>query len=492
MQIALYLGLFIGSLGLSQNKIDSEILREAASSPKNTHVLVFLKQKADLSKAALLETKEEKTRYVYETLSLHSQVYQAEISSWLKEKGADFRNFYIVNAIAVYNPDIDLLKQIAEREEVERIALDPRIKLDLPTPSFMFELQSSPDSSQIADNLKYIGATRVWEEFGVFGEGIVLASQDTGADWQHPALIRKYRGYEAHQVSHDYHWHDAIHHSITGHDKKCGYNLRFPCDDNDHGTHTIGTMLGSDQNGKIIGVAPEAQWIACRNMDAGDGRPSTYLECFEFFLAPYPYGADPRINGNPNLSPHIINNSWSCPKSEGCKGDEILDALKALKSAGIMVVVSAGNEDPNCSSISDQPASHSRWSLRVGAFDHRKDRIARFSSRGPSLYDGAVGPDPVAPGVDILSSVPGGEYESWMWSGTSMAGPHVAGVVALLWSARPDLIGKIDESINLLKKAAKPKAADQLCGERKISEIPNNTFGWGILDAYETLKLALN
>src|SRR5690606_10163963 len=133
---------------------------------------------------------------------------------------------------------------------------------------------------------------------------------------------------------------------------------------------------------------PNAKWIACRNMDGGNGTPATYLECFEWLLAPYAYGKNPMVDGNPAMAPHVINNSWGCPPEEGCTGDEILPALQAMKAAGIMVVVSAGNDGPGCGTIQSPPAIHSALSFSVGAYNHRgSGSIATFSSRGPSSFD---------------------------------------------------------------------------------------------------------
>ena len=105
-----------------------------------------------------------------------------------------------------------------------------------------------------------------------------------------------------------------------------------PIDDHDHGTHTTGTMIGDDGGSNLTGVAPGAKWIGCRNMNAGNGQPSTYIACMEYFLAPWPHGGDPETDGRPEYSPHIINNSWGCPPSEGCDAGTLLDASRSSRS----------------------------------------------------------------------------------------------------------------------------------------------------------------
>jgi subtilisin family serine protease len=343
------------------------------------------------------------------------------------------------------------------------------------------------------ENIVRIGATKVWEDAHVRGEGIVIAGQDTGVQWNHPALIHQYRGSLANgQVNHNYNWHDAIHRHLdpTEEKSKCGYDTQVPCDDVGHGTHTIGTVVGDDGKGNQIGVAPKAQWMACKNMDNGLGTPASYIECFEFFLAPYPLNGNPLKDGDPAKAPHIMNNSWGCTPEEGCKGDEILPSLQAMKKAGILVVASAGNDGPGCSTISDPPAWHSGLTLSIGAFDHRNDKIASFSSRGPSALDGGIGPNIAAPGVSIRSSVPGNRYESFMWSGTSMAGPHAVGAAALLWSANNNLIGDIDQTISLIEKGAEAKTSNENCGGVPGTHVPNNTYGYGLLNVHKAVLAA--
>lgn len=159
-----------------------------------------------------------------------------------------------------------------------------------------------------------------------------------------------------------------------------------------------------------------------------------------------------------------------------------------MKKAGILVVASAGNEGSGCGSIDAPPAWHTGMTLSVGAVDHRSDTIAYFSSRGPSAVDGGIGPNVSAPGVVIRSSVPKDRYESAMWSGTSMAGPHAVGATALLWSFNKNLIGHIDETISLIEKTAEAKTTRESCGGVPGTHIPNNTYGSGLLNVYQTIS----
>src|SRR5205085_7688764 len=117
----------------------------------------------------------------------------------------------------------------------------------------------------------------------------------------------------------------------------CGTDSVLPCDDSGHGTHTMGTAVGSDGGTNKIGMAPGAKWIGCRNMDRGVGTPARYIECMEFFLAPYPVGGTP-AQGDPNLAPDITTNSWGCPPSEGCSATTLQAAVEAQRAAGIFMV----------------------------------------------------------------------------------------------------------------------------------------------------------
>jgi len=468
-----------------RTKASSALLRELDSG-KTADVLVRLAPLLDLEPPFPLQSKREKGRYVFEALRKHSLLTQESTLSALKRNGIEHRSFYIENLVQIPASKVDILRELAALPEVIGFDLNPTFRAhELPyqvPPSF------PPFASDIPENIKAVGAEKVWNELRVKGEGIVIAGQDSGYFWQHPALKNQYRGFVGLGVNHNYSWHDAIHSGASG---ACPANSPEPCDDTGHGTHTMGSMVGYDGGANKIGVAPEAKWIGCRNMNRGAGTAATYLECFEFFLAPYPLGGDPKKDGRPDLSPHVINNSWACPSSEGCKGGEFLGAVRALKAAGIVVVVAVGNEGPGCASAGDPPGSYSGEVVTVAAFDHRSSEIASFSSRGPSKFNGGIGANLSGPGSAVRSAVPGGGISDSGYdykSGTSMAAPHVAGVVALLWSAQPALIGNVAKTVELLEKTAKAKTSSQNCGAFPGSKVPNAVFGHGFIDAYSAIQ----
>ncbi len=163
-------------------------------------------------------------------------------------------------------------------------------------------------------------APDLWN-LGFTGTGIVVGNQDTGMRWTHDALKPHYRGWDGANADHNYNWHDSIHADINGNGTNpCGFNAMAPCDDHGHGTHTTGTAVGDDGAGNQIGVAPGAKWIGCHNMDEGVGRPETYTECFQWFIAPTDLAGQ---NADPTKRPHVMNNSWGCPTSELCAADSL-------------------------------------------------------------------------------------------------------------------------------------------------------------------------
>jgi hypothetical protein len=228
--------------------------------------------------------------------------------------------------------------------------------------------------------------------------------------------------------------------------------------------------------GNQIGMAPAAKWIGCRNMDQGNGTPARYLECMEWFLAPYPIGGG---QGDPLRAPDITVNAWHCPPSEGCSVDTLQAAVEAQAAAGIMTVVRADSSGPSCSTMEDPPSIYEA-AYTVGALNTGQDVIASFSSRGPVIIDGSnrIKPDISAPGTNVRSSYNSSDSDYATLSGTSMATPHIAGAMALLWCARPELRHNISESRAVLNEAAYFIAYKQ-CG---TPGPPNNVAGWGRVD----------
>jgi serine protease AprX len=452
------------------NKIAPWVVAQTANG-QQAEFMVVLADQADLRPAAGLPTKSEKGRFVRDVLWAKSLVTQRPILRWLREHGVEHRSYYIVNAILVKGTR-EIAQALAARPDVARIEGNPHIQNVIPEPVSAVETTSKPKvPAMIEPGITYTHAPEVWA-LGFRGQGITVAGADTGQRWTHNALKPHYRGWDGENADHDYSWHDSIHDSVGN---PCGNDSLEPCDDNGHGTHTIGTVIGDDGAGNQIGMAPGAKWIGCRNMDQGNGTPARYIECMEFFLAPYPVGGDPG-QGDPLKAPDITSNSWVCPPSEGCSANTLQAAVEAQAAAGIMMVAGAGNDGSNCSTVMYPPAIY-EVSYTVGALNTGTDTIAGFSSRGPVTIDGSnrIKPDITAPGTDTRSSYNTSDNAYASLSGTSMATPHIAGAMALLWCARPDLRHDIADSRTVLDNAAHFISSTQ-CGD---AGPPNNVYGWG-------------
>jgi len=461
--------------GVTASKIAPWVMEHTANG-QQAEFFVVLADQADLSGAASLPTKAEKGRYVYNTLLNKAQATQGPILQWLRERGIEHQPFYIINAILVKGGNREIAAALAARPDVARVEGNPVIHNDLPQPGPSVEappyLQRPETPDTIEPGINYTHAPQVWA-LGFTGQGIVIASADTGVRWTHNALKPHYRGWDGVNADHDYNWHDSIH-SGGG---VCGPNSPFPCDDFFHGSHTTGTAIGDDGMGNQIGMAPGAKWIGCRNMDQGNGTPARYIECMQWFLAPT------RINGmdpDPTKAPDITINSWGCPASEGCTvGNELQAAVEAQAAAGIMMVVAAGNSGSGCSTVSDPPSFYAA-SYTAGALNTGTDTIASFSSRGPVIRDGSnrIKPDITAPGTGTRSASNSGDNAYTNASGTSMATPHIAGAMGLLWSAIPSLRHQITASRDALNNSAH-FISSTLCG---AAGPPNNVYGWGRVD----------
>src|SRR5215813_11313803 len=427
---------------------------EHTANGQQAEFFVVLADQADLSPAAALGTKAEKGRFVYGALLNKAQTTQEPILQLLRDGGIEHQSFYIINAILVKGTR-QIAEALASRPDVARVEGNPVIHNDLPEPAAAPIQPLAPLT--IEPGISYTHAPQVWA-LGFTGQQIVVASADTGVRWTHNALKPHYRGWDGVTADHDYNWHDSIHDSVGN---PCGNDSTFPCDDFFHGSHTTGTAIGDDGMGNQIGMAPGAKWIGCRNMDVGNGTPARYIECMQWFLAPT------RINGNdpdPTKAPDITNNSWECPPSEGCSADTLQAAVEAQFAAGIMMVSAAQNSGPACSTVQNPPGIYEA-TYTAGALTTGTDNIAGFSSRGPVIVDGSnrTKPDISAPGTNTRSASNTSDNAYTIASGTSMATPHIAGAMALLWSAMPGLQNQIDPSRAALNNAA-VHIASTACG----------------------------
>jgi bacillopeptidase F len=451
-----------------QNKISKKVLINFEKDETITFLVKFKDQvnlepvvdetvkKAKQQEMTSFQTKLRKRSAIVTHLQANAEENQYSVKKYLnKEKNEGhvkkIESFYIVNAMAI-TATKDVMESLASYPEVDKIL--PNEKRKIIEPEQVSKPTAKINSDSVEWNIEKVGAPKLWDQ-GIDGTGVVVANIDTGVDWKHPALQSKYRGYNAADPmnsEHTFSWYDAVHGSTE------------PVDVNGHGTHTMGIMVGSepDRNNQI-GVAPGAKWMAVRAIDDdGTATDVDLLEAGEWILAP----KDAEGNPHPEKSPDIVNNSWG-------GGSELNDwyrpVVQAWRAADIFPVFSAGNGYASPGSVS-QPGNYPE-SFTVGALDS-DNHIAWFSLQGPSPYD-EIKPDASAPGVNILSALPNAQYESW--DGTSMAAPHIGGIVALVKQTNPSLT--VDEIEQMLLSNA-----TELTDEEYTTS-PNQAYGYGLVNA---------
>ncbi len=294
-------------------------------------------------------------------------------------------------------------------------------------------------------NIGTIGAPAIWDRAAT-GQGVVVATLDSGVDIDHPDLAARWRGGTSS-------WFDPY-----------GQQPSIPTDLTGHGTGVMGVIVGGGAGGTVIGVAPGAQWISARVFnDQGSSTTSAIHRAFQWLLDP---------DGDPATpdAPQVVNASWSFA-NPGCNLEFAPD-IQALRAAGILPIFAAGNFASATPSPANNPGA-----VAVGSTT-KTDAIAVDSSRGPSACGepSTTFPEFAAPGVAIRTADLGGLYATQ--SGTSLAAPHVAGALALMLSARPNL-DLADQEAALEQTALDLGPAG-----------PDNTFGAGRLDAAAALQWA--
>ncbi|MBI2864513.1 MAG: S8 family serine peptidase [Chloroflexi bacterium] len=448
----------------SLRKIEPQVLKELlAAKDGRARFIVQFEGSPDLSAARQQNDKAARRRAVVEALRSTAERIQRPALAKLeqgRQRGdvEEYQSLWLINGAAVRG-NRESLFSMAARPDVVAIRADRVRHLDLPATSGP-ENGGSPAAGveqlqSVEWNLHKIRADLVWASLNITGTGAVVASVDTGVDWQHPALIEKYRGNSGRGIiTHEGNWRDFTTDAS-----------QYPFDPYGHGTHVTGIMVGSDDNNEI-GVAPGAKWIAAKvfyrnpQTNVWEAQDSWIHSAFQWILQP---------EGNPDLAPDIVNASWG---STDGTDQTFQPDVEALLAAGIIPVFAAGNSGSGAGTV-NSPGSLD-VAFAVGATDSA-DVVASFSSRGPSPT-GRTKPEVSAPGVSIRSSYPG-SY-AYM-SGTSMATPHVSGILALLEQAKPNLLPV--EALSLITSTAQPWGASQ----------PNNDYGWGRVDAYGAVALAM-
>lgn len=435
------------------------------AAPKVTF-LVYMRETAPLEGIGTHRQLAARRVALVQTLQATAERSQADVKAMLnalqaQQRVARYTSYWVFNGLAVEG-DLSAAVALAQRPDVASLRAN-RVHRLAPQPSGV-----TLEVERLIDwNLTHIGADQVWDGLGVTGRGVVVANLDSGVDWTHPALRAAYRGYNASDPassSHDHNWFDPT----RTYPASPGPNRANISAWSDHGTHTMGTIVGSDAaTGRVTGVAPGAKWIAVKVFnDRGEATDEWIHAGFQWCLAPTNLAGG---NPNPALAPDIVSNSWGDDNGADLTFQRDFEAWQA---AGIVSVWAAGNAGPSAGTI-NAPGSLAA-ALAVGA-TQSNDVVASFSSRGPSPW-GVIKPDVVAPGVGIYSTLAGGGYAGG-WNGTSMATPHVAGLAALLIeaSARSLSLDGLYHAITSTTVELGAPGSD-------------NTYGYGRIDAYQAVS----
>lgn len=390
-----------------------------------------------------------------------------------------YQSFYISNAIHIVTGSKELLKELAGLDKVEKIVRNSNVELIEPVEKEKKSRRKkrdtiyTPDERDIEWGVIDVHADKVWEDFGVDGSGITVGIIDTGVNYNLPAIKRSFLDYDAasdkiiNKVDNPAtkEWEGPSYRDFVG-------NSSSPevSEANDHGTHVAGTILGrQSDNLNRIGVAPGAKFVSARAIGPDGGQVADLLAAAQWML---------------EVKPDVVNNSWGGPNDND---GWFKDIIVAWNDAGIIPVFAAGNTSgkvPGLGTISN-PGNYLDV-ISVAAVDHNK-RIGSFSNKGPSAFDSGksiIKPELSAPGVQVRSIDAKGTYVSW--NGTSMAAPHVTGVIALVKDAakkagREKDFDTMEEIRTLLISTAEPLS------DNTYSKSPNMAYGYGLVNAYDAV-----
>lgn len=423
---SLFVVLFLFFAGLSFSDVISSDLQQAIEKNRDGEfrVIVELKEQfdVDMIKASLVlsASQDEAKKQIFAVLQKKSSESQEWLNTVIKnvqrfQKIENVHNFWLVNAVS-FKSNANFIRQIALYKEIKGIYLDEEQVMISPIKGDNRELK--------AWGVKYIKADKA-QMNGVTGKGVIVAVVDTGVNFTHP-------GFAPGQI-------------LVNLAKSFVSGEATAEDGHGHGTHCSGT-IGS----KEYGVAPDVQIIPVKVLSkSGSGTWEGVMQGVE-------YAAQ-----NANVM------SMSLGGGASANGNVVETAVKNAIKAGVVCVIAAGNSGPSAKTIGTPGVVEE--AITIGAIDNT-GTIASFSSRGPTVY-GKSKPDVVAPGVNVPSLWKDGGFNTI--SGTSMATPHVAGLVALILS----------KDKNLTPAQVKTIVMTKVFGTKQV-----NVYGEGCVDAEAATK----
>jgi len=449
----------VRSQGSEGTPVISASLSSELAVGKTTDIVIQFRGDADYTRASTAPNWSARGEAVLTELFASSERSQRGVVRLLTAKNVKYESYPINNVLVVRNADEALVHALAKDPEVLAIRKPIQLQLDQFDAADVESLTAQTVSARLNWGIDAVNAPLFWQSFRM-GEGIVVASIDSGVDHSHPALQPSYNCTSTDPVN------------------KCWLDVTadlpspLPVDvgAGGHGTHVMGIITGGvDFGTPEIGVAPAATWIACRAFAGNVTDETSLYRCGAWILAP---------DGDPANRPNVVNNSWSEISPTDNPYDWYREIVRAWKAAGILPVFSAGNGVGGCDMMLT-PSSYPEV-FTVGAFDSSKNllNISKTGSDGLGTYTETLKPDLVAPGLNIYSSLPGGTYGAR--TGTSMAAPFASGAAALLMSCSLANRGNLDLVEQALRKGA-GIPPDGSCGV-SATGVGNYSYGYGYLD----------